>query len=123
VLGSLIGLLLLAFVVLYAIGSVKWNKLHGKYQVPSRTISPTDADAIARRARRYDPHAGIVTWMTWRPICRGANHANSLCSKFDRRCWRCGRSQHRCRLVRFIRHGVGQDGRGWSHAFKHLVPP
>ena len=33
VLGSLIGMLVLAFIVLYVIGSAKWNKLHGKYDV------------------------------------------------------------------------------------------
>jgi hypothetical protein len=49
VLGSLIGLLVLAFVVLYIIGSAKWNKLHGKYEVPVETIPiPTDQASIAR---------------------------------------------------------------------------
>ena len=49
VLGSLIGLLVLAFLVLYTIGTVKWNKLHGKYDVPVETITiPTDEAAIAR---------------------------------------------------------------------------
>ena len=49
VLGSLIGLLVLAFLVLYIIGSVKWNKLHGKYEVPVETIIiPTDEASIAR---------------------------------------------------------------------------
>ena len=31
VLGSVMGMLVLAFVVLYVIGTVRWNKLHGKY--------------------------------------------------------------------------------------------
>ena len=38
VLGGLIGLLMLDFLVLYTIGTVKWNKLHGKYKVPVETI-------------------------------------------------------------------------------------
>ena len=49
VLGSLVGLLILAFVVLYNIGTVKWNKMHGQYDVPVETISfPTDQASIAR---------------------------------------------------------------------------
>src|SRR4026209_2922833 len=49
VLGSLIGLLVLAFVVLYIAGSLKWNKLHGQYDVPVETITiPTDQASIAR---------------------------------------------------------------------------
>ena len=38
VLGSLIGLLVLAFVVLYIFGTVNWNRLHGQYKVPVETI-------------------------------------------------------------------------------------
>lgn len=50
VLGSLIGLLVLALVVLFTIGTLRWNQVHGKYDVPVETISvPTARDAIARR--------------------------------------------------------------------------
>ena len=38
-LGSLIGLLALAFVVLYVMGTVQWNKLRGQYEVPIETIA------------------------------------------------------------------------------------
>src|SRR5512146_3291562 len=49
VLGSLVGLLVLAFVVLYIIGTIKWNRLHGTYEVPVEAISiPTDQASIAR---------------------------------------------------------------------------
>jgi hypothetical protein len=50
VLGSLIGLLVLAFGVLYVIGSVKWNGVRGKdYDVLVETITiPTDQASIAR---------------------------------------------------------------------------
>src|SRR4030095_11618017 len=49
VLGSLIGLLVLAFAVLYVIGTVQWNKLHGEYDVPVESIAiPTDQASIAR---------------------------------------------------------------------------
>src|SRR5258705_13743005 len=52
VLGSLVGLLVLAFVVLYIIGSVKWSRMHGKYDVPVETITiPTDEASIARGER------------------------------------------------------------------------
>jgi hypothetical protein len=48
-LGSLVGLLVLAFITLYIIGTVKWNRLHGKYDVPVETITiPTDQASIAR---------------------------------------------------------------------------
>ena len=46
---ALFGLLVLAFVVLYVIGTVQWNRLHGKHEVPVETISiPTDQASIAR---------------------------------------------------------------------------
>jgi hypothetical protein len=49
VLGSLIGLLVLAFAVLYVIGTVKWNRIHGNYDVPVETVPvPTDQASIAR---------------------------------------------------------------------------
>ena len=52
VLGSLIGLLVVTFVALYLIGTVKWNRLHGTYDVPVESITiPTDqprAQALAR---------------------------------------------------------------------------
>ena len=50
VLGSLMGLLVLAFAVLYIIGSVKWNHIQGKdYEVSVEKLSiPTDQDSIAR---------------------------------------------------------------------------
>src|SRR6187551_3112156 len=49
VLGSLTGLLILAFAVLYVIGTVEWNRLHGQYDVPVETITiPTDQASIER---------------------------------------------------------------------------
>ena len=50
VLGSLIGLLVLAFVVLYVIGNAKWNRIRGNnYDVPAEAIViPTDQVSIAR---------------------------------------------------------------------------
>src|SRR5512134_1303305 len=49
-LGSLIGLFVLAFVVLYIIGTVKWNRIRGTdYDVPVESITiPTDQASIAR---------------------------------------------------------------------------
>ena len=47
--GSLLGLLVLAFVILYVLGTVKWNRLHGTYDVPIEKIYvPTDQASIAR---------------------------------------------------------------------------
>ena len=49
VLGSLIGLIVVAFITLYLIGTAKWSKLHGKYDVPVETVPiPTDGASIAR---------------------------------------------------------------------------
>lgn len=48
-LGSLVGLLVLAFIVLYIIGGVKWKQIRGPYNVPVETITiPTDQASIAR---------------------------------------------------------------------------
>jgi len=115
VLGSLVGLLVLAFVVLYIIGSVKWNKLHGKYEVPVETISiPTDPASIARgehiatlhicRICHTDNLSGqsvsVPTLMTFSVanLTGGAGGVGATNTDSD---W-----------VRAIRHGVGHDGRG-----------
>ncbi|HXD09529.1 MAG TPA: hypothetical protein VN653_05665 [Anaerolineales bacterium] len=115
VLGSLIGLLVLAFVVLYSIGSVKWNKFHGKYDVPVETITvPTDQASIARGEHvavthmcgdchtdtlsgRSDSAPGLIT-LTIPNLTAGAGGVGATNSDED---W-----------VRAIRHGVGYDGRG-----------
>jgi cytochrome c553 len=117
VLGSLIGLLVLAFVVLYIIGSVKWNKLHGKYEVPVETITiPTDQASIARGEHiatiRMCGHChlenlsgqttrvpGLVT-LSVPNLTSGAGGVGAMNSDED---W-----------VRAIRHGVGHDGHGLS---------
>jgi len=115
VLGSLVGLLVLAFVVLYIIGSVKWNKLHGKYDVPVETITiPTDEASIARgehiatlhicRMCHTDALSGqsvsVPTLMTFSVanLTGGAGGVGVTNTDAD---W-----------VRAIRHGVGHDGRG-----------
>src|SRR6185436_10787339 len=115
VLGSLIGLLVLAFAVLYILGSVKWNKVHGKYEVPVETITiPTDQASIARgehiatirmcRHCHMDDLSGqtagapaIVTLVVPN-LTSGAGGIGVTNKDED---W-----------VRAIRHGVGQDGRG-----------
>src|SRR5512134_3534589 len=72
VLGSLIGLLVLAFVVLYAIGTVRWNKLHVEYEVPVETIPiPTDQASIAR-----GEHIATIR------MCRSC-HTEELSGQFD----------------------------------------
>jgi mono/diheme cytochrome c family protein len=115
VLGSLIGLLVLAFAVLYIIGSVKWNKLHGNYDVPVETITiPTDPASIARGEHIATIHLcrechtetlsgqsetvpGLITF-TFPNLTAGAGGVGVTNTDED---W-----------VRAIRHGVGHDGRG-----------
>jgi mono/diheme cytochrome c family protein len=115
VLGSLIGLLVLAFVVLYTIGSLKWNRIHGKYEVPVEKISvPTDQASIARGEHiatirmckdchtdtwsgQTDSAPGLIT-LTVPNLTAGAGGVGATNTDED---W-----------VRAIRHGVGYDGRG-----------
>jgi cytochrome c553 len=115
VLGSLIGLLVLAFAVLYITGSVKWNKLHGKYEVPVETLTvPTDQASIARGEHvatihicqechmenfsgQTDSAPGVIT-LTVPNLTAGVGGVGATNTDED---W-----------VRAIRHGVGHDGRG-----------
>jgi mono/diheme cytochrome c family protein len=115
VLGSLIGLLVIAFAVLYVIGTVKWNRLHGKYEVPVVTIPiPTDQASIARGEHiatirmcmqchkdnlggQTARVPGLVT-LSVPNLTSGAGGVGATNSDED---W-----------VRAIRHGVGHDGRG-----------
>ena len=115
VLGSLIGLLVLSFVVLYIIGTVQWNRLHGTYDVPVETFAiPTDQASIARgehiMAINMCQHChldnlggqttrvpGLVT-LSVPNLTSGAGGVGATNTDDD---W-----------VRAIRHGVGHDGRG-----------
>jgi len=114
-LGSLIGILLLAFAVLYIIGTIKWNKLHGTYDVPIEQINiPTDQASIARGEHiatiRMCGHChterlsgqsftapGLMT-LSVPNLTAGAGGVGATNTDED---W-----------VRAIRHGVGNDGRG-----------
>ena len=116
VLGSLIGLLILAFVILYTIGSVKWNRIRGNiYDVPVETIRiPADQASIARgehiatirlcRQCHTDDLSGqfnaapIMFTLTFPNLTPGAGGVGATNTDED---W-----------VRAIRHGVGHDGRG-----------
>jgi mono/diheme cytochrome c family protein len=115
VLGSLVGLVALALVTLYVIGTVRWNTLHGKYEVPVERISvPTDQAIIARGehiatirmckechtenlAGQSVTVPGLAT-MSLANLTSGAGGVGATNSDED---W-----------VRAIRHGVGHDGRG-----------
>jgi hypothetical protein len=115
VLGSLVGFLVLSFIVLYTIGTVKWNKLHGQYEVPVETIVvPTDPVSIARGEHiatiRMCGHChmedlsgqaarapGLVT-LAVPNLTSGAGGVGATNTDED---W-----------VRAIRHGVGHDDRG-----------
>jgi mono/diheme cytochrome c family protein len=112
ILGGLVGLLALAFVVLYFIGSTKVNR---KYDVPVETISiPTDAAAVRRGEHLaiinlckrchtenlggevYFDVPGLLSIPTPN-LTSGAGGVGRLYTDQD---W-----------VRAIRHGVGHDGR------------
>lgn len=116
VLGSLIGLLMLAFIVLYVIGNIKWNRVRGnQYDVPVETITiPTDQAYIARgehiatiRMCRYchmealsgdfETVPGLIT-LSFPNLTPGAGGVGATNTDED---W-----------LRAIRHGVGHDGRG-----------
>ncbi len=116
VLGSLIGLLILAFAVLYTIGSVKWNGSREKnYEVPVEKISiPTDQASIARGERiatirmckdchtdtwsgQSDSVPGLIT-LAFPNLTSGTGGVGATNTDED---W-----------VRAIRHGVDHDGRG-----------
>ena len=116
VLGSLIGLLILAFAVLYTIGSVKWNGSREKnYEAPVEKISiPTDQASIARGEHIATIHMcrdchtetlsgqsesvpGLIT-LAFPNLTPGAGGVGATNTNED---W-----------VRAIRHGVGHDGRG-----------
>lgn len=115
-LGSLIGLLVLAFVVLYIIGSAKWNRIReNKYDVPVETILiPTDQASIARGEHiatirmcgychmenlsgQFNIVPGLRT-LSFPNLTAGAGGVGDTNTDDD---W-----------VRAIRHGLGHDGRG-----------
>ena len=115
VLGGLVGPLVLAFVVLYIIGTAKWNKLHGQYEVPVETIIvPTDQASIARgehiatiglcRMCHTESLSGqavsVPGLFTFAPpnLTSGAGGVGVTNTDGD---W-----------IRAIRHGVGHDARG-----------
>ena len=115
IVAGLVGLLVLAFAVLYVIGTIKWNKLHGKYDVPVETIAiPTDRDSIARGEHVAAIHmcqhchtdnlggqtagAPIMITLSVPNLTSGIGGVGATNTDAD---W-----------VRAIRHGVGYDGRG-----------
>lgn len=115
VLGSLIGLIVLTFLVLYTVGSIKWSRMHGKYDVPAETITvPTDEAAITRGEHVATLHlcrichtealsgqtVGVPGLLTFgiANLTSGVGGVGTTNQDED---W-----------VRAIRHGVGHDGRG-----------
>jgi hypothetical protein len=115
-LGSLIGLLVLAFIVLYIIGGVKWNHIRGNdHDVQVERIPiPTDQASIVRGEHiaairmcgychaetlsgQFDAVPGLIT-LSFPNLTAGAGGVGATNTDDD---W-----------VRAIRHGVGHDGRG-----------
>jgi len=116
VLGSLVGLLVLAFVVLYVIGTVQWNRIRGmQHDVPVERITiPTDQASITRGEHiaairmcgfchtktlsgQFDTVPGLIT-LSFPNLTAGAGGIGGTNTDED---W-----------VSAIRHGVGHDGRG-----------
>jgi mono/diheme cytochrome c family protein len=106
----------LAFVVLYIIGSANWNRIRGNdHDVPVETIPiPTDQASIARGEHiatirmcrdchtddlsgQFDSVPGLIT-LSFPNLTAGAGGVGGTNTDED---W-----------VRAIRHGVGHDGRG-----------
>ena len=116
IIGGLVGFIVLAFAVLYIIGTVKWNRIRGNaYEVPVERISiPTDQASIARGEHiatirmckdchtenwsgQSDSVPGLIT-LSIPNLTSGAGGVGATNTDED---W-----------VRAIRHGVGHDGRG-----------
>src|SRR5512138_3776991 len=116
VLGSLVGLIVLAFVALYVVGTIKWNHLREKdYDVPVEKITiPTDQASIERGKHivairmcqdchgkdlsgQSDSVPGLIT-LAFPNLTPGVGGVGATNTDED---W-----------VRAIRHGVGHDGRG-----------
>ena len=124
ILGSLIGLLVLAFVVLYVMGTVQWNKLRGQYEVPVETITvPTDEASIAR-----GEHIATIRY------CRSC-HTQTLSGQhvtapglmslaipnLTAGTGGVGATNTDEDWVSAIRHGVGHDGRGLVPSRQYIV--
>ena len=116
IVGIVIGVLVLAFAVLYIIGTVKWNSIRGAvHNVPVEKITiPTDQASIARGEHiatirmcqdchtetwsgQFDTVPGLIT-LAFPNLTSGPGGAGATYTDED---W-----------VRAIRHGVGYDGRG-----------
>jgi cytochrome c553 len=116
IIAGLVGLIVLAFAVLYIIGTVKWNLIRGKdYEIPVDKIAVSaDQAPIARgehiaaiRMCQYchtenlsgqsESVPGLVTF-AFPNLTPGAGGVGAANTDED---W-----------VRAIRHGVGHDGRG-----------
>jgi cytochrome c553 len=116
IVGGLVGFLVLAFAVLYIIGTVKWNRIRGTvHNVPVEKITiPTDQASIAHGEHiatirmckdchtenwsgQSDSVPGLIT-LSMPNLTPGAGGVGAANTDED---W-----------VRAIRHGVGYDGRG-----------
>jgi mono/diheme cytochrome c family protein len=115
VLGGLIGLLVVAFIALYLIGSIKWKRLHGQYEVPVETVAvPTDAASIARGEHVVTIHLCKECHM---PTLSGQVVGAPALFTFGipnltSGTGGVGGTNTDADWVRAIRHGVGHDGRG-----------
>lgn len=115
VLGGLVGLLVVAFIVLYIVGGAMWNRIHGNYDVPVETIPiPTDQASIARGEHIATTHYCRVCHT---PALSGQSEAipaliTMSIPNLTAGAGGVGATNTDADWVRAIRHGVGHDGRG-----------
>ena len=112
VLGSLIGLILVAGVVLYFIGNARLNKT---YEIPSSNITlPTDAASIERGKHRAEvlcegchgtDLSGLVDWFNAHPLGR-IDSANLTSGEGG-----IGAEFTTEDYVRAVRHGIDREGK------------
>ncbi len=116
IVGSLVGLLVLAVISLSIIGQVKWNQTYQNYDVPVESIPiPTDEASIARGEH-------LATILACRQ-CHGADLSGATLSdlppviatisvpNLTAGAGGVGATNSDEDWVRAIRHGVGHDGR------------
>jgi cytochrome c553 len=116
VLGSLVGLVVLAAVILYIAGGVVWNQTYENYDVPVEAITIPTGESVVTRGQ----HIAAIHFCAF---CHGENlsgkvllNAPALAVAFAPNltpgAGGVGATNTKEDWVRAIRHGVGHDGRG-----------
>lgn len=114
--GSLLGILLLAFVILYVVGGVRWNQDYENYEVEVTTLSiPSDGANIERGKHLVTTHycgfchsQDLSGKVLQNNSVMAVIYAPNLTSGMGG----IGNSYADEDWVRALRHGIGADGRG-----------